>query len=58
MLNKLDEFTDWKVELSEQSAGIFRLTLHDLTGCLRYSATGNDPEILVEDARRWLNKSI
>jgi hypothetical protein len=51
----LENPADWKRELREQSAGTYRLTLHDSTGQVRYSATGSDPEALMKDAQSWLS---
>jgi hypothetical protein len=50
----IENIANWKQTLREQSAGCYRLTLHDPTGCVRYSATGSDPEALVKEAEIWL----
>ena len=48
----------WTTELSEVSAGVYRINLHDRTGQIRYYATGVDPEILKRNADEWLTTAI
>ena len=45
---------EWKRELREICAAIYRITLLDQTGRIRYSATGTDPEALADEAQEWL----
>jgi len=45
---------EWKRELREVCAALYRITLLDQTGRIRYSATGTDPEALADEAQEWL----
>lgn len=48
----------WRQELREMSAGSYQVTLRDVNGSIRYSATGSDPEALGDEAKKWLSRSI
>jgi hypothetical protein len=50
-----DHISQWKHELREVSAGVYRITLKDPKGSIRYSATGTDENALMEDAQKWLS---
>jgi hypothetical protein len=58
MSTELNSALGWKAELSEVSAGVYRITLHDRTGQIRYSATGEDQEILKKSADEWRSTAI
>jgi hypothetical protein len=58
MGTEINSAPGWTAELSEVSAGVYRITLHDHTGQVRYSATGVDPEILKRNADGWLTTAI
>jgi hypothetical protein len=56
--SELNSSLGWKAELSEVSAGVYRITVHDPTGQIRYSATGEDPELLKQSADELRSTTI
>jgi hypothetical protein len=48
----------WKTQLSEISAGAYRIILRDHAGQVRYSAMGGDPDLLEQEAHEWFSTAI